>query len=463
MISDSDTITAISTSMGNSGINIIRISGIDSFSVIEKIFRKGKSAAHFSCDKVSSHTIHYGYIYDGELCIDEVLVSVFVGPASFTAENTIEINCHGGSYVAKRILDVVINNGARLALPGEFSKRAFLNGRIDLTQAEAVMDIISSDNELALSASVKQIKGDTRSFITDLRDKLLSVIAYIEAALDDPEHYSFDDDFYESTANVMNGIINDIRNIIDKSRNGLIIKSGINTVIVGKPNVGKSSLMNYILNDDKAIVTDIPGTTRDVIEYMVNLDNITLNLTDTAGIHNTNDIIENLGIDKSRQYIENADLVLCVFDNSSPHTDEDSDIYDLVKDKTHICIFNKSDLESCDDEFYSELMRSSKYVVLSAKCKTGYDDLISLIKELFYINEIDMNNEICITNIRHVELFKNALTSLDNVISNLNDMVSEDLLTIDMLDAYNYLGEIIGETVDDDVVEKIFKDFCMGK
>lgn len=459
---DSDTIAAISTSLGNSGIHIIRISGNDAFSVINRIFKKGKSMCGFDASDCESHTIHYGFIVEDDSIIDEVLVSVFCGPNSFTAENTIEINCHGGSYVVQKILNIVINNGARLAAPGEFSKRAFLNGRIDLTQAEAVMDIINSKNEYSLKASVKQIKGEVKVIIQNLREQLLSIIALIEATLDDPEHYSFDNDFYNNTLHVIDSVISKVECIFNKSKNGIILKEGIKTVIVGKPNVGKSSIMNYLLNDEKAIVTDIPGTTRDVIEYSVNINNITLNLVDTAGIHDTNDIIEQIGIDRTKQFIHDANLVLCVFDSSCVPDEEDIDIYNLVKDNNHICIYNKCDKDKYSSN-YSGIICNSSVVRFSAKDRYGYSELADAINNMFYDNSLDIENEIYITNIRHMELLNNTINSLNIVKDGLYNQISEDMLTIDMLDAYNFLGEIIGETIEDDVVDKIFSDFCMGK
>ena len=463
MLQEHDTIAAIATSMGNSGIHIIRISGLDSFDVISRVFKKGKKCIDFHPEKYDSHTIHYGFIYDGDMCIDEVLVSVFKSPNSFTSENTVEVNCHGGSYVVQRILELIINNGARLAMPGEFSKRAFLNGRIDLTQAEAVMNIINSKNEISLNASIKQIKGDVKNVISSIRNVILTHIANIEATLDDPEHYSFDDDFLNILGTDVNKIIEDINVICNNSKNGIIVSEGIKTVIVGKPNVGKSSLMNYILKDDKAIVTNIPGTTRDVIEYSVNLANVTLNLVDTAGIHDTSDMIEQLGIDRTKEYIENADLILCVFDMSDFSSEDDVKIYNSIADKNHLCIFNKCDLEKCDDSFYLDIINNDNSIMFSAKEKIGYDELVNQINNMFYNNVLDIENEIFITNVRHMELLNNAIHSLSCVIENIDAFATEDILTIDLLDAYNYLGEIIGETIDDDVVDKIFSDFCMGK
>ena len=459
---DADTIAAISTSLGNSGIHIIRISGNQSFEVINRIFKKGKKMCDFDASLSKSHTIHYGYIVEDNSIIDEVLVSVFRGPNSFTAEDTIEINCHGGSFVVQRILKAVIDNGARFAAPGEFSKRAFLNGRIDLTQAEAVMDIINSKNEYSLKASVKQVKGDVKNEIQHLREQLLSKIALIEATLDDPEHYSFDERFYSETSDMIDSVISEVNLILSKSKNGIVLKEGIKTVIAGKPNVGKSSIMNYLLNDEKAIVTDIPGTTRDVIEYSVSMDNVTLNLVDTAGIHETDNLIEQIGIDRTKRFIEDADLILCVFDSSRSPDDEDIEIYDMVKDKRHICIYNKCDIDKYSSD-YIDIIGNTNIIRFSTKEKYGYNELVDKINKMFYDNVLDVENELYITNVRHMELLGNTLNSLNIIKDGLNELISEDMLTIDMLDAYNYLGEIIGETIDDDVVDKIFSEFCMGK
>ena len=459
---ETDTIAAISTALGNSGIHIIRISGEDSFSVIEKVFKKGKNKKTFNVDAVKSHTIHYGFIFYENEYIDEVMVSIYKAPNSYTKEDVVEINCHGGSFVVKKILKILIKSGCRLAAPGEFSKRAFLNGRIDLSQAEAVMDLIKSQNETALKSSLKQINGRLSDVIRDTREKLLHESAFIEAALDDPEHFSLDDYAEGTLKKVISECRSDIKKLVETYEKGRIISEGIDTAIVGSPNAGKSSLLNNLLNDDKAIVTDIPGTTRDIIEHSVNIGRITLNLIDTAGIHDTEDVIEKIGIEKTFSSIDRAQLILIVIDIAKGVLDEDLLIYERIKDKPHVVVLNKSDIS--DDMCYDRAMFSgSRIVIYSTKTGTGYNELIEVITDMFYNNDIDVENELYITNVRHYELLENALKSLDNVIGEINESVSEDMLTIDIMDAYMYLGEIIGETIDDDLVDKIFSEFCMGK
>jgi len=460
-MSDKDTIAAISTSLGNSGIHIIRISGDDAFSIIEKIFKKGKSKNSILIDDIESHTIHYGFIeYNGE-CIDEVMVSVFKAPNSYTRDNLIEINCHGSSFIAKKILEIIINLGGRLAEPGEFSKRAFLNGRIDLSQAEAVMELIQSKNEYSVKSSLSHMNGDLSDKIKSIRDILLHDVAYIEAALDDPEHYDLTGYNEELEVNLKK-CIDIIDKLIVSFSYGRVISEGINTVIIGKPNAGKSSLMNNLLNEDKAIVTDIPGTTRDIIEYSVNLGNITLNLIDTAGIHDTEDIIEKIGIEKTFNSINDAQLILYVIDSSDEFTDEDKELYNKILETSHIVIFNKNDKE-ISDSLDKDYFKNSITIDYSTIDKSGYEKLIDEIHNLFLKNDIDMENELYITNIRHLELLKKSKESLESVIYNIDCDLSEDMLTIDIMDSYEFLGSIIGETVDDDLFDKIFSEFCMGK
>lgn len=459
---NSDTIAAISTALGNSGIHIIRISGCNSFNIINNIFKKGKQLQAFDVNNYESHTIHYGYIFDEDVCLDEVMVSIFKSPGSYTTEDIVEINCHGGSYVVKHILKLILKNGSRLAEPGEFSKRAFLNGRIDLSQAEAVMDVIKSQNEYSLRSFVNNLRGDISNKIKAIRESILHDVAFIEAALDDPEHYSLDGFSNE----VLQSIKKNKQDLIDMSdsyHEGRVIKEGLNTVIIGKPNVGKSSLLNYLLHEDKAIVTDIPGTTRDVIEYSVNIGKINLNLMDTAGIRYTDDVIEKLGIEKSISSVNNADLIICVLDASRIFDEEDKKLIDLVKDRTCIYILNKCDLEN---KYYNSLPDKYKNIDMinfSVKSDSGYDLFVKTVEDMFFSNKIDVQNEVYITNLRHVELLKSTIESINMVIEGINNGMSEDFLTIDMMDAYNYLGCIIGETVEDDLVDKIFSEFCMGK
>lgn len=457
---ESDTIAAISTALGNSGINIIRISGENSFRVIKEIFKKGKSKSEFDVDNYDSHTIHYGYIVDENEVVDEVMVSVFKAPNSYTTENVIEINCHGSSYIAKKILTVLVKHQVRIAKPGEFSKRAFLNGRIDLSQAEAVMDLIQSQNEYSAKSSLNQLSGSLSDRIKTIREDILYEVAFIESALDDPEHYSLDG-YNEELEGKIRNCFSQVEGLISSFSKGRIISDGIKTVIAGRPNAGKSSLMNNLLNEDKAIVTDIPGTTRDVIEYSVNIGKLTLNLIDTAGIHDTKDIIEKMGIEKSFESIDMAGLVLYVIDSSDDFNDEDLKLYEKIKSKPHIVILNKSDITN--DFINSDIFKDSVTIRYSTVDGTGFDELISTIENMFYENDIDVENEIYISNLRHYELLKLAKDSLNNVIMAIDSDLSEDMVTIDMMDAYTYLGEIIGETVTDDLVDKIFSEFCMGK
>lgn len=460
-MSDSDTIAAISTALGNSGINIIRISGEDTFDIIEKIFKKGKNKSDFIIEETDSHTIHYGYIEYNGSCVDEVMLSVFKSPNSYTRDDVAEINCHGGSFIAKKILEIILKLGGRLAEPGEFSKRAFLNGRIDLSQAEAVMNLIHSKSEYSLKSSMSQMRGDLSAEIRNIRDKLLHDVAYIEAALDDPEHYDLTGYNSELEVNIRDCLAV-INKLINSFSYGRVIKEGIDTVIVGRPNAGKSSLMNNFLNEDRAIVTDIPGTTRDIIEYSVNIGDINMNLIDTAGIHETEDTIEKIGIEKTFQYLNDAQLVLYVIDTSDNLTDADIALYKRISNFPHIVLLNKSD-KHISENFDRSLFGNSICIHYSALDKTGYNELINAIKSMFLNNEIDIENEIYITSVRHLELLNKAKDSLTNVLNEIDNDLSEDMLTIDIMDAYEYLGFIIGETVDEDLFDRIFSEFCTGK
>ncbi|MCR4611741.1 MAG: tRNA uridine-5-carboxymethylaminomethyl(34) synthesis GTPase MnmE [Lachnospiraceae bacterium] len=456
-MSCSDTIAAISTALSNSGISIIRVSGEDAISKIDNIY-KGKK----NLTDVDSHTINYGHIYDNDKLIDEVLVSVFKAPNTFTRENVVEINCHGGIYVTKKILEIVISNGVRLAEPGEFTKRAFLNGRIDLSRAESVMDIISSNNKYALDASVRQLEGSVYNEVKLLRDKIIYEVAYIESALDDPEHYSLDD--YSDRLNEVVGDLQlRINTLIKDSDNGMLLKNGINTAIVGKPNVGKSSLLNVLAKKEKSIVTDIPGTTRDIIEEQINLHGIVLNIIDTAGIRDSENVVEKIGVDKSFTAIDEADFIIYVVDSSIPLDDNDLKIIEKLHDKKYICLLNKSDLASNVDEDKLNSLIDSQVISISAKEGQGIDRLEDTIKNLFFDGDIDVNNEVIITSLRHKELLCKCVDSLKLVEKSLNDNMPEDFYSIDLMDAYRYLGLIIGEEVEDDLVEEIFSKFCMGK
>ena len=448
-----DTIAAIATAMSNSGIGIVRVSGSESLNIVKKIY-KGK--------ELRDHAIHYGYIVDGDETIDEVLVMVMKAPHSFTGEDTVEINCHGGVYVVKRILETVIKAGARPAEPGEFTKRAFLNGKIDLSQAEAVIDVINSKNEYALKSSVSQLKGNVQKKIKDIREKIIYHTAFIETALDDPEHISVDG-YGETLRLTVNKLIVELDLLLKSSDNGRIIKEGIKTVIVGKPNAGKSSLLNVLVGEERAIVTDIAGTTRDVLEEAINLNGISLNIMDTAGIRNTEDIVEKIGVDKAKTYANEADLVIYVVDASKEFDQNDYDIIELIRDKKTIILLNKSDLASVVTKDMVKSIIDKPIVAISAKEEQGIDEFEEIIKNMFFHGELSFNDEVYITNMRHKAAIQDAYNSLQKVIVSIDNDMPEDFYSIDLLDAYESLGSITGETIGEDLVNEIFSKFCMGK
>lgn len=454
------TIVAIATALNNSGISIIRISGKDALNIIYKIFQPKNKEKDIR--KVKSFTLHYGNIVDNDVIVDEVLVSVMLGPKSYTAEDVVEINCHGGIVVTKKVLELCINNGAVLAEPGEFTKRAFLNGRIDLSQAEAVSDLINAKNDYAVKSSVAQLSGNLQKKIIELREIVLKDIAFIEAALDDPEHIEIDT-YSETLNNNIKYVFEEVEKLYKTSENGRIIKEGINTVIVGKPNAGKSSFLNAIVGDDRAIVTEIEGTTRDVLTEEINLGGILLNLVDTAGIRQTDDVVEKIGVDKAKEYIDKADLIIYVVDASRILDDNDLEIMDIIKDKNVIVLLNKTDLDMV--VFKQDLIDKLDCTILeiSAKEYKGIDEFEAIIKKKFYEGSVSFNDEICITNLRHKQLLNDALESIQNVIIGIENNMPEDLFIIDMMNCYSSLGLIVGEEVEDDLVDKIFKEFCMGK
>lgn len=459
---NTDTIAAIATAMSNSGIGIIRISGKESINIVSNIYVNKKNDKVLNTYK--TNTIHYGYIIENEEVLDEVIVSVMKSPNSFTTEDTVEINCHGGILVINRILELVIKNGARLAQPGEFTKRAFLNGRIDLSEAEAVMDIISSENEIALKNSIRQLKGSVYNKITELRNEIIYEIAFIESALDDPEHISLDD--YPERLNLkVKDLIFKIDKLLSTTENGKIIKEGVNTVIVGKPNAGKSSLLNILAGEEKAIVTDIAGTTRDIIEENIRLHDINLHVTDTAGIRAAEDIIEKIGVEKAKKYTKEADLIIYVVDSSVPLDENDIDIIKLIENKKCIILFNKSDLESkiSIEELKAKVNENIRIIKTSTKENTGIEDFEKAVKELFLNGEININSDILITNLRHKEALKESLDSLVQVSKSIVNNMPEDFYSIDLMSAYKSLGKIIGEEVEEDLVNEIFSKFCMGK
>ena len=454
-----DTIAAVSTAMTDAGISIVRVSGEDAIAVVDKIY-KGKKEKKISEQK--THTIHYGYIVDGEETIDEVLVMLMRGPHSYTGEDTVEINCHGGVYVTKRILETVLKYGARPAEPGEFTKRAFLNGKMDLSQAEAVIDVIHSQNEYALQSSVNQLRGSVQKVIREIREKILYHTAFIETALDDPEHISVDG-YGETLEKVVDELLTKIKQLIDTADDGRIMREGINTVIVGKPNAGKSSLLNVLLGEDRAIVTNIAGTTRDVLEEHIQLRGISLNIMDTAGIRNTEDVVEQIGVDKARSYAEEADLIIYVVDASVPLDDNDIEIIHMIQNKKAVILLNKTDLSTVINKNELIMWINKPMIEISTKEGKGIHELEETLENMFYHGEISFNNEVYITNVRHKAALQDAYVSLGKVKESIENQMPEDFFTIDLMDAYESLGSITGETVGEDLVNEIFSKFCMGK
>ena len=457
-----DTIAAIATAMTNSGIGIIRISGDEAVEVADRIIQLKGNKKLTDC---KTHTIHYGFVMDGESKVDEVMVLLMRGPKSYTREDTVEIDCHGGILVMNRILDLVLRNGARPAEPGEFTKRAFLSGRIDLAQAESVIDVINAKNDFALKASMNQLNGDVSDEIKRIREEIIHEIAYIESALDDPEHYQMDA-YGEALAGKIRPMKMRICHLLSNAENGAILKEGIHTVIVGKPNSGKSSLLNSLVGKERAIVTDIAGTTRDVIEEQIRLNGISLNMIDTAGIRTTEDVVEKIGVEKSKEYVENADLVIYVVDASIPLDSDDEKIIEMLQNRNVIILLNKSDLESVitEEDIRKYFEDNQKRILsVSAKHKEGIDDLESTIEEMFFHGKIQMNDEIYITNTRHKALLQEVKNSLVLVEQSIADGMPEDFYSIDLMNAYEALGRIIGEAVEDDLVNEIFSKFCMGK
>lgn len=455
-----DTIAAISTGMTNSGIGKVRMSGPDALDIIHKIYKSPGGKKDIS--RAESHTIHYGYIYDGEVLIDEVLVLLMRAPKSYTTEDMVEIDCHGGVVVMKKLLDTVIKYGARPAEPGEFTKRAFLNGRIDLTQAEAVIDVINSKSEMALSNSVRQLKGNILNKVKDIRKSIIGHIAFIEAAMDDPEHINADH-FGEELKESVIEHIHSIEKLLASSDNGRMIKEGIKTVIVGKPNAGKSSLLNVLVGDERAIVTNVAGTTRDTLEEFIQINGIPLNIIDTAGIRDTEDIVEKIGVDKAKNFAEDADLVIYVVDGSTNLDDNDRAIIEMIKDKKVIVLINKIDLHLVTTKEMVEKEIRKPVIEISAKEEKGIDLLEKQLKDMFFGGDLSFNDEIYITNARQKAALNDALNSLKMVVQSIDDGMPEDFYSIDLMNCYDCLGSLIGESTGEDLIDTIFSDFCMGK
>lgn len=471
-MSSNETIAAIATGLTDSGIGIIRISGEYAVEVGNSVFQSPSGKKILK--QAEFHKLYYGYVIEDDFVIDEVMAVVMKAPRSFTGEDTVEIQCHGGAFVMQKILKVVLKHGARLAEPGEFTKRAFLNGRIDLSRAEAVMDVIHSQNEYALRSSVNQLKGSLEKEIRKLRADILYEIAFIESALDDPEHISLEG--YQDKLKIkLNSLMDNLNKLISTSEDGRLIKEGINTVILGKPNVGKSSLMNFLTGEESAIVTEIAGTTRDVLREAVNICGVHLNIADTAGIHNTEDAVEKIGVEKAKKYAKDADLILYIVDRSLPLDERDRAVIPVIQDKKAMVLLNKSDLpgvvtEKDIMEIFHELLPERAFdhkdiaiIQTSTKSNEGMEEFKNKIKELFFKGELDGNHELVVTNIRHQQALLEAYEALQMVKKSMEQGMPEDFYSIDFMNAYGSLGRIIGEEVDEDLVNEIFGKFCMGK
>mgnify|MGYP002966926152 CR=1 FL=1 len=453
------TIAAISTGLAAGGIGIVRISGENALNVADSIF---KTVQGIELKKLSGYKAAFGRVFFDGKPIDEAVALVFRAPKSYTGEDVVEISCHGGLYITKQVLRAALKNGAVPAEPGEFTKRAFLNGRIDLAQAESVIDIIHAKNEFALKSSEQQLSGSLSAAVRKVREKLLHEIAFIESALDDPEHISLDG-YPETLHGIVEEAQKEIQKLLANSDNGKILKEGISTVIIGKPNAGKSSLLNTLVGEERAIVTDIAGTTRDVLEEQINLNGIILNVIDTAGIRETDDVVEKIGVDRAKKYLNEADLAIYVVDTSTQLDENDFEIMELLKDRKAIVLLNKSDLTPVTDSESIRKHLDKKMIAISAKEQTGIEEFEETIREMFFTGEVTFNDEVYITNIRHKTALQEARNSLNLVVQSILDGMPEDFYSIDLMNAYEELGSIVGEAVEDDLVNEIFSKFCMGK
>ena len=452
-----DTIVSISTALGVGAISIIRLSGPESIEIANKIF-KGKDLT-----KQLSHTIHYGYIIDNDNIIDEVLVSIMKGPKSFTTEDVVEINCHGGVATTNKILELTILNGARQAEPGEFTKRAFLNGRIDLIEAEAVSDLINAKSKKQRELAVNQITGKTSNLIKELRQEILEVLASIEVNIDYPEYEDIEVITNEIILPKIKTVENKIDEIINQSENGKIIKEGITTAIIGSPNVGKSSLLNNLLEEEKAIVTDIAGTTRDIVEGNLTIDGIMLNLIDTAGIRKTDDIVESIGVKKSVDLIEQAKLIIYMLNNNEKLKEEEIELLHKIKNKNAIIIVNKIDLENKMDLEKIKEITNKEIINMSIEKNIGIEELKKQIKQMFNLDKIENDDYIFLTNARSLAILRECKETIQNIYKSINDNIPTDMVEIDIKNIWNLLGEIIGETYQDELINQLFSQFCLGK
>ena len=449
-----DTIAAISTALGVGAISIIRISGDEAVNIVNKITKSKK------IDKSPTHTIHYDFIIDNDKIIDEVLISVMLAPKTFTKEDIVEINCHGGIATTNKVLELLLTNGCRLAEPGEFTKRAFLNGRIDLIEAEGIMDLINSKTETSRNLAINQVSGRTSNLIKDLRQQIIEILANIEVNIDYPEYEDIEEMTNQILSERISNIENKIKDILNKSENGKIVKEGINVALIGRPNVGKSSLLNCLLEQDKAIVTDIAGTTRDFVEGIISIDGIILNIIDTAGIRQTNDIVESIGVNKSIDLIDKSDLVILLLNNNEEITEEDIELLEKIKDKNYIIVINKNDLES---HINIEKLDKDKIIYISALNNSGIDKLKEKIKEIFNFDKITTSDLTYLTNARSLSLLRQSLNSLNDIKIGLKNNLPIDMLEIDLKNIWELLGSIIGETYEDELIDQLFSQFCLGK
>lgn len=447
-----DTIVAISTSLGVGAISIIRLSGEDSINIVNKIF-KGKDLT-----TVPTHTIHYGYIVDNNEIIDEVLVSIMRTPKTYTKENIVEINCHGGISTTNKVLELVLSNGARLAEPGEFTKRAFLNGRIDLVEADGIINLISSKTETSRKMSINELSGKVSSLITGIRDDLIQIISNIEVNIDYPEYEDIEVLSNEKILPSINKIKDTLIKTIKESENGRIINEGINVGIIGRPNVGKSSLLNSLLEEQKAIVTDIEGTTRDIVEGQIKLNGVLLNIIDTAGIRETDNIVEQIGVEKSYKIIDKSDLIIFLLNNNEPLTKEDLELYNKIKNKTHIIVLNKTDLKQVID-----LTPIKEEILKVSLLNNDASIILDKIKELFNLEKLETSDLTYLSNARSISLLKKSLNNISNAIDNINNNDPIDIVELELKDAWSTLGEIIGETYTDELLDELFSRFCLGK
>ncbi|SHI15432.1 tRNA uridine-5-carboxymethylaminomethyl(34) synthesis GTPase MnmE [Sporanaerobacter acetigenes] len=457
-----DTIAAISTAMGEAGIGIVRMSGKESLSIASSVF-KGKTIENLK--EAVNRRLTYGQIYDpeDETVVDEVLIVYMKKPQTYTREDIVEIYCHGGVIAVKKILEILLKNGARLAEPGEFTKRAFLNGRLDLSQAEAVIDLIKAKTDKSYSVSLNQLEGSLSIKVNEIRNILLNMLAHIEVSIDFPEE-DVEEVTYDELLKDSQKVLEEIDKLLSTAERGKILREGLNTVILGKPNVGKSSLLNAILRENRAIVTDIPGTTRDIIEEYVNIEGIPLKIIDTAGIRDTEDLVEKLGVDRAKNVVEKADLIIAVFDASRSLTKEDEDIINIVKEKRSIVLLNKTDLPNeYDVEELSNYIPDKKIISTSIANGEGIEELEKTIVDMFYSGEVELSGEAIVTNMRHTDMLNRARKNIIDVISGIEMNVPLDCIEVDVKNCWNYLGEISGETVSEDILDKIFSEFCIGK